>query len=246
MDEILKAFSGIDLPLFFEKWMSAIMNPGRFLSQDFVPTDEQLADGLQFYLMVVAVSVLIYGLIAIFVERGSLAIKGRMLANGLLGMISFFVIAMVVHIPLWLLGGKAAFSGTLLTYIYAGTPYGPLVSVGQWVLVSGMPPRLRRYALNPSTAKEAGKIAAQDPETDKITFFAGCFIVLGFTGWAIFLTFRWLSFVHDLHGWRYAFAIILCVLISAPVGAIIKRMGSIPYDVHPVVDAVSDAGVGDT
>jgi hypothetical protein len=45
--------------------------------------------------------------------------------------------------------------------------------------------------------------------------------------WATFQTFRWLSFVHDLGGWRLAVAIVLWFLIAIPVGKISQSMASV-------------------
>jgi hypothetical protein len=245
MDEIPNFFQ-INFPFFFQKWIAAIVNPGQFLSRSFAPTDEQLADGLKFYLAVAAASLFIYGLITIFVERGSLAIKARMLANGLLGIILLFVAAMAAYFPIWLLGGKGSFSGTLLAYIYAGTPYAPLMAVASWIFVAGMPPRLRRYALNPATGQELGQIAAQDPDTDKVTFYIGSLIVTGLVVWSLYLVIRWLSFVQDLGGWRLAVAIILWFAILFPINLIFRRMASLMYDDSKGAYAVQDGGGDDT
>jgi Yip1 domain len=240
MEDILKIFVN-SLPQYFDLWMSAISDPGHFLKQGFRPTNAEITEGLKFYLAVMAASLIVFGLITIFVEQGSLAIKAKMLANGLLGIVFLFVAAIVIHFPIWLLGGAGTFYGTLLAYIYAGTPYAPLIAIAQWVLVAGMPPRLRRYALNPATAQVAGQVAGQDPETDKVTFFIGSLIVLGLTGWTIYLTFRWLSIVHDMSFWRFAFVIVIWFVISIPVGLIFKRMASLIYDAPAAAGATQDS-----
>ncbi len=211
-------------------WLAAFTDPLQFLSSAFTPSSEQVIEALEFYLKVVAASLVIYGLVTVFAERGSLAVKAKMLANGLLGIVFLFVVAMVVHIPFWLLGGKASFLGTLLTYIYAAAPYAPLMAIAQWILVAGMPADLRRYALNPATAQRAGQVASQDPDTDKFTYFLGCLMVLGLLGWSLFVTFRALGYVHDVGGWWLALAIVLSFLIAIPVGVLNRRMASLIYD----------------
>jgi hypothetical protein len=235
-----------NFPIFFEKWLSAITNPGQFLSKSFAPTDQQLADALKFYVVVASVSLLIYGLITFFAERGSLAIKARMLATSLLVIIFFFVGAMAAHIPMWLLGGKGSFSGTLLAYIYAAVPYAPLVAIATWIQVAGMPPRFRRYAFDPAAAQKLGPIVAKDPETDKITFFIGFLILVGLIVWSLFLVIRWLSFVHDLGGWRFTVAVVFLFVISYPIGRISQRMTSMINGEPEMADGAGDSAGGDT
>jgi hypothetical protein len=208
----------------FETWLAALTNPAQFLSQPFAPSPDEFTAGIEFYLHVLVASVAIYGLIIVFIERGSLAIKARMLANALLGAIMLFVIAAVMHFPFWVLGGQATFAGTLLTNIYAGTPYGPLTAIGMLVFIAGMPAELRRLAINPATAKQASQIASKDPQTDKFTFFAGSAIIVGLMFWTLFVTFRYLSYSHDVHGWRLAVAILACLIISVPLNKISQRM----------------------
>jgi hypothetical protein len=87
-----------------------------------------------------------------------------------------------------------------------------------------MPAHLRRYAINPATAQRAGALAGQDPETDKITFFTGCFLVLGLMVWTLVVSFRCLGFSHDLSGWPFAIAIVLSLLISIPLGKISQSL----------------------
>jgi len=38
------------------------------------------------------------------------------------------------------------------------------------------------------------------------------------------VTFRYLSFSHDVHGWRLAVAILACLIISVPLNKISQRM----------------------
>jgi len=178
-------------------------------------------------------SLLIFGLITFFVERGSFAVKAKMIASGLLGMIFFFVFAMAIHFPFWLLGGKSTFMGTCLAYIYAAAPYVPLLAFANWVMVAGMPSHLRRFALNPATAQIAGQLAGKDSETDKGTFLIGCLLVLGLVMWSLFVTFRTVAFVHDLGGWSLAGAVVLSLVVAGPIGAVNKRMTMLMFDDMP-------------
>jgi hypothetical protein len=223
------------LPQFLEQWISVLMNPSQFLSKDFAPTNEQFIDGLGFFLKVLLAQVGIFVFLTLFVGPAAHGLKARMIANGLFGVFSLFAAAMVVHIPFWLIGGKASFQGTLLTYIYVAGVYSPLVAVALWIQVAGMPLKLRPYALNPATAQKAGQMAALDPETDKVTYFIGCLITLGLIVWIIFLVFRWLGFVHDLRGWSLAIAVLVSFAFLIPIGLIENRVASMilePVDVH--------------
>jgi hypothetical protein len=240
MDEILKYALTLDLQGLFEKWLAAIKDPGQFLNKGFAPTEQQVIDAFKFYLAVISVSLIIFGLISLFVERGPLGIKAKMVANGLLGIISLLVTAAAAYFPFWLLGGKATFSGTLLAYIYASVPYGPLIAIGQWIFVAGMPAHLRPYALNAATSYEAGKIAASHPDADKMTLYTGTLIGLALFLWAFYLAAWALGLVHDVGGWRLAIALILWLVISMPVGAIFNRMAALMYGTPQAAQAAAE------
>jgi hypothetical protein len=230
MFDLLKMIDVRQIQQDVEAWLAAIADPRQFLAPAYEPSKEQFVDGLEFYFKIVAVSLVIYGLVALFVGRGSVGVKAKIVANAVLGLIFFFVVAMAVHVPFWLLDGKASFLGTCLAYIYGGVPYAPFMAIAQWVMVSGMPPGLRRFALNPATAQEAGQIAGTHADTDKATFFFGSLLALGVMIWSTIVAFRSLSFVHDLGGWSLALAIFLSFIVSIPIGALAKRMGSIPFE----------------
>ena len=106
----------------------------------------------------------------------------------------------------------------------------PFLAIAQWIMVSGMPPGLRRYALNPTTAQQAGHAAATHPDTAKGIFFMGSFIVLGLVLCTSIVSFRCLGFVHDLGGWWFALAIVLSLIVSVPISAVVKRMASLPFE----------------
>ncbi|MEA2811233.1 MAG: hypothetical protein QOJ17_5374 [Rhodospirillaceae bacterium] len=215
---------GLGYDKVFETWLSALDDPYQFLRPAFVPTHDEVAAGAEFYLKLLAVSLAMYVVIALFTGQGSLASKAKMFANGILGIALFLVTAAATHVPFWLLGGKSTFLGTCLTYIYAAGPYGPLMTFATCIMIAGMPAHLRRYAINPATAQRAGALAGQDPETDKITFFTGCFLVLGLMVWTLVVSFRCLGFSHDLSGWPFAIAIVLSLLISIPLGKISQSL----------------------
>ena len=156
-----------------------------------------------------------------------------MLAQGVLTLVQFFVIAMAVHLPFWLLGGKASFLGTCMAYIYGGGPYILIIAFAQWIMISAMPAELRRIGLNPVTAERAGAIAVRHPETQKFMFFVGMLIVLGVLIYTVFVTFRCLSFVHDLGGWRLGLTFVLSAVISFPIRKIFAQMSSLMHDAPP-------------
>jgi Yip1-like protein len=233
MYDLVKMLDARQIQQDVETWLAAISDPQQFLAPAYQPTKEQFVVGLEFYFKIVLVSLIIYALVALFVGRGSVGVRAKMLANALLGLIFFFVVAMAVHLPFWFLNGKASFLGTCLAYIYGGVPYAPFMAIAQWVMVSGMPPSLRKYALNPGTAQEAGQIAGTHPETDKATFFFGSLLALGVMIWSTVSAFRSLSFVHDLGGWSLAGAIVISIILSMPIGALAKRMSAIPFEDEP-------------
>jgi hypothetical protein len=103
------------------------------------------------------------------------------------------------------------------------------MAIAQWIMVAGMPSPLRRYAFNPATAREAAQVAARDPETDKLTYFIGVLFSLGLMGWGLYVTFRSLSFVHDVAGWSLAIAIVVSGVILAPISVVNRRMASMIF-----------------
>jgi hypothetical protein len=208
----------------FETWVSALADPFQFLRPAFAPTHAEVAAGAEFYLKLLAVSLAMYLVIVLFAGQGSLASKAKMFANAILGIALFLTTAAATHVPFWLLGGKSTFLGTCLTYVYAAGPYGPLMTFATCIMIAGMPARLRRYAINPATAQRAGAIAGQDPETDKITYFIGCFLVLGLMLWSLVVSFRCLGFSHELSGWPFAIAVVLSFLIWIPIGRISQSL----------------------
>jgi len=230
MFEFLRFFDPQQIRQDFEAWLAALSDPKQFLRPAFEPTTDQFVAGFEFYLKVIVVSLAVYALVALFSTRDPIGVKFKMLASGLLGIIFFFVVAAAVHVPFWLLGGKASFLGTCMAYIYAASPLAPLMAVSQWILVAGMPARLRRYALNPATATAAAQLAGQDEETDKFTFYFGSLLGLVLLVWLIVMTFRSMSFVHDLGGWSLAFAILLSWIVSIPLGLLNQRMASHIYE----------------
>ena len=229
MIEMAVLFLEVDLPVYFEKWMRAISNPDQFLGRAFSPDAGLFHDALKFYVVITAATLVISGLMVVLARSRSVAIKAQMLAIGLLNLAFLFVGSAVAYFPMWLMGGKATFSGTLLSNIYSGGAYSPLLAGAQWILVAGIAPRWRHYILSPATAAAAVPYALADRDTDKVTYFVGSLIVLCLLGWAAYTTIRSLGFVHDLGGWRFVVAIILWLVISAPVFAIWKRITSMCY-----------------
>jgi len=205
-------------------WLSALADPHQLLAPAFEPSQPQIVAAFEFLAKLLLVALLVYAIVTAFYGRGSISLKIKMLAHAFLGIVTFFVIAMVVHVPFALLGGKASFAGTCLAYIYGASVYTPFLAICQWIQVAGMSPALRPYGLNPATASQAGQAAMEDPETDKFTFLLGSILALGLTVWILIVNFRALGFVHDLSGWRFWLAVPLSILAAAPVGMVIKRV----------------------
>jgi hypothetical protein len=104
------------------------------------------------------------------------------------------------------------------------------MAVGQWIMVSSMPTKLRPYALNPTTAGSAAQVALNDPETDKMTFGVGIAVAWVLMAWTTIVTFRCLGFVHDLGGWRFAVAILFSILLTVPISTVTMRMASLLHE----------------
>jgi hypothetical protein len=208
------------------KWMDAISNPWQFMGQAFQPGSEQVYDGLEFYLTMLLVTFVPYAPVA-FSQKGEMGDKMRVATNAILGLVSSAVLAMTWHFSFWLVGGQASFGGTYLAYVWAVSPYLPLMTLASLVAVAGLPPHLRRYALNPSTAQEALKRVNEDPRTSMGLVAVGSLGALAVLGWSIIMLLRCFCFVHDVSGWRLVGAILLSVVLAAPVGRVLKGLSSL-------------------
>jgi hypothetical protein len=206
---------------YFDKWMSAITDPDQLLTRSFKPSNADFDAGLEFFFAVLVVTVLILGALSFFAAGAAAASKLKMFASALVGIVTLFACAAAVYFPFVLLGGSSNFHGTLLTYIYATVPYGPLSALAACIRIGGMPHELRAPALSPATAKQTVQKAWSHPETDKFVYVVGSLITLGLLAWSTYVAFRCLSYAHDLHSWRLAVAIALSFVVFALVGRIL-------------------------
>jgi hypothetical protein len=210
----------------FERWRQAVLNPEQFLQPAFQPTEDQLSDGLEFYLIMFIVSFIFVAPLAL-AAKGEVANKTKIAINGALGLLFTGLVAMPWYAAFWLLGGNGSFSGTLLAYIYAATPYLPPTAFCGLIVFAGLPTRLRAYALNPATAQLAMKSAAEDPSTSKGMLGLGSLGTLGLIIWSVIVIFRSFSFVHGVTGWKLAGAILLSMVFAAPVSAVLRKVATL-------------------
>jgi hypothetical protein len=232
---------------FLTNWYSALLNPELFLGEGFDPPRDLVFAGIEFYAKILVVSLLISWIVIYFAERGSSAHKVKVLASAVLGIVFLLVATMAMHVAFWLPGGESKIGGTFLTYIYAMAAYSPIFPICTWIMVAGMPAPLRSYAFNPGTARNAGRLAMQDPQTDKFAFFAGGFLATTLLFWTFFVTFRCLGFVHGLHGWSFFVAIVLSLLLLTGLGRLNNTMVRIMFgDPADAVRDDSGSGAGTT
>jgi hypothetical protein len=177
MLDITQLLDGPQVKAFLEAWLAALLKPNQFMKT--APEWNLFLEGFEFYLRIMILALAIYMVMALISGRGSIAKRFGMLAVGLMNIYMFVASSAAAHLPFWFLGGKATFIGTCMVYIYGIAPYIPLIVIGQWVQISGMPGRLRRYALNPSTASGAASLAQHDPDTSKLSYYSGWLITTG-------------------------------------------------------------------
>lgn len=200
------------------KWAQSISDPKQFLSQAFQPTDDQLLSGLEFYFGIIAISLLLYAPFVLGSSKGELSDKVQLVASSFVNLFFGAVLAMSWHFAFWLLGGASNFSGTYLAYVYGGAPFVPLITLSSLIIFGALPPNLRQYALNPTTAQKAMKAGIADPRTSNTKIILGTLLTLGFTAWSIVVQFRCMSFAQNVRGWRLVLVIVLILPISMLVG----------------------------
>jgi Yip1 domain len=208
-------------------WAQAISDPQQFLSPSFQPTDEQITRGLEFYFAMIAVSLLLYAPFVLGSHKSELGDKAGLAASAFVGLFSTALLAMSWHFAFWLLGGASTFSGTYLAYVYAGSPFTPLITFSSLIIFGALPPDLRRYAINPTTAQKGMVRAWADPRTNKILFLLGTLLGLVFIVWSLIVMFRCMSFVQNVGGLGLVGAIVLILLITAVVGYVLKAVQSV-------------------
>jgi hypothetical protein len=204
-------------------WARAISAPKSLLQSHFVPDDVLIANGLRFYLIMLAVSMVFY--LAIALRHGTeFGAKVRLAANGLTSLLTTALVAAIWHLPFHWFGGKGSFGGTFLAIVYGSSPYSPITSLLAMLMLAGLPEQLRDRAMNPATAGMAIQEAFNDPNTSKGTYVFGCmFTWLGlFISWVV--TLNCMAYVHDVHGMKLVLAILLSFVLSMPVGLFIQKI----------------------
>lgn len=210
--------------LIVKTWAQAISNPKQFIFP--YPPAEAVVTAMEFYAVLVLLSILL-GAPVVVAQKGDLADKTRLAANGVFSVISMSAIALTWHISFWAFGGKSSFSGTFLAYVYAGSPYVPLTALATWIVASAYPKRLLVYWVVPGMAHQAMKEAKDDPNLSRGMVALGCFSTSGILIWSLIVMLRCMSYVHALTGWRRVGAVLSSVLIAIPVAAVLRRMGTL-------------------
>ena len=210
---------------FIETWIQSISNPKQFLGPDFDPSREVLMDGLEFFLAMLAASIILSAPVA-FAQKD---LKVKAAVNAVVGLLASAAVAIVWHFPFWLLGGKASFSGSYLAYVYASSPYMPIFTFAGLITLAGLPPRLRPLAMNPATAQPAIQLALaeNDEQTSKHLVLLGGLLSLAVMIWSFIILFSCFRLVHGLGGWRLAVATVLSFALAIPVSLVFQKLAPI-------------------
>jgi len=208
-----------------QNWADAISDPVRKIEKA-RPWDEHIGEGLLFFLAMVTLSTVLSAPIA-FQQRGDFGDKVRPAFSAVFGLMTSAILAASWYFPFVWLGGRGNFAGSYLAYCYGYSTYMPLTAFALLILAAGLPRELRKLATNPATAQKAFALAQNNPETSNGSIALGCGATYLVTLWATFVTFRNLGVVHELRGWRLAGAILLSLLISAPIGLVLKRINTL-------------------
>ena len=213
-------------------WSQSLLSPKEFVAPAFHPEHSQIVEGLEFVIAMMLGALILYLPLAL-TEKGDFAEKAKLATNATLGVISSAACAMSLHFAFWMLGGEASFAGTYLAYAYGMGPYLPLIAFATLLMVSGLAPPFRRPALNPFTAQTAMKSGIEDPHTSRGVVLIGSLAMLGLLGWSIIVFFRSLSLVHSITGWALGGAVLVSLVLMAPVGFVFKRMATLVVDPAP-------------
>jgi hypothetical protein len=209
-------------------WAQAISAPKSYLQPHFIPGEVLIAEGLKFYLTMLAISMVFY--LAIALRHGSeFGAKVRLAANGVSSLLTTALVAMIWHLPFHWFGGKGSFGGTFLAVVYGSAPYAPITTLLVILMLAGLPERLRHGAMNPTTAGAATQEAMNDPNTSKGTFFSGCLLMfLGvLVSWIV--TLNCVAYVQDVHGLKLVVAILLSLILSVPVGFFFQKISAVLF-----------------
>jgi hypothetical protein len=209
----------------FEHWRQAVTNPEQYLKPGFQPTEEQLFNGLDFFFAMLLLSLVIYAPLGAK-KQGDFTDKSKVAINAVLGLLFAGAVANAWYFAFWLLGGTASFSGTFLAYVYAASPFVPIMALASLIIARGLPPHLQHLAVNPKTARDAFKQAKDDPRTSQGMVGLGGIAWWGVLGWSACVLLRCFSFIHEVGGWKFVGAIALSalsvVVIAGLVGPILQ------------------------
>ncbi len=207
-------------------WAQAISAPKSLLQPRFMPSDAQIAEGLKFYLTMLAISMVFY--LAIALRHGSeFGAKVRLVANGLSSLLMTALTAMIWHLPFHWFSGEGSFGGTFLAVVYGSSPYAPINTFMAMLMLAGLPEQFWHGAMNPATAGPTMQQAIEDPNTSKATFFSGCmFTWVGvLIAWVV--TLNCMAYVHDVHGWKFVVAVLISLVLSLPVGFFLQKINAV-------------------
>jgi hypothetical protein len=205
------------------KWAVAISDPTSYLQPHFLPDDALIAQGLTFYLSMTSLSLMFYLVLALG-HQGELSTKVKMIANGLFGIISSGIVAMVWFLPFRWFGGNSNLAGTYLAMAYGSGPYIPLISLCSLLAFSGYPARVRPFAINPATAQQAYTLAQGDPNTSTGTIISGCLLLGVVSIVSSIMTLKCMAYVHMVHGWRLTGAVVLSLVMFMPVSMALQKI----------------------
>jgi hypothetical protein len=198
------------------QWAQAISAPRSELQPRFMPDAALIATGLQFYLVMLAISLFFYLALALG-HASEFGAKVRFGANAVSNLLFTAAIALVWHLPFHWLGGKSSLGGTFLAMAYGSAPYMPINSLFAMMMIAGLPERFRQRAINPATATAAIQEGLADPASSKGTVYSGClFTYLGLFV-SLVVTLRCMTYVQDIGGLRLFTAIVLSLIVAFPV-----------------------------
>lgn len=222
-----------------KEWADAISDPLQKLAAS-APPEKHITEGLTLLLAMVALAAILGAPVALQ-HKGGLGEKAGTAFNAVFSLITTAIIAAVWHWPFKLLGGHATFAGSYLAYCYGAAPYVPLITFAGLITAAGLPRKLRPFATNPATAQKAFPIAWSHPEASKPVIVLGTVATWIVLVWSTVVVFRAFRFEHDIHGWRYGLAVVICLIIAAPIGHVLLKMMGL-FIPPPAMDALTPDG----
>jgi Mg-chelatase subunit ChlD len=227
----------------------ALSEPKQFLSEAYNPGQEALLDAIEFHLSLLVIGITIFAFLAAKKKGGDFAQKSNLVLNAVVNLVMTAALALVWHVVYRALGGSASLEGTYCAYVYAAGPYIALSVLATLIVVASLPPHLQHLALSPATAATAFEKAKGHPKTSHVTLFFGLLAVLGVPIVSIVKVLDCYSYVHEISGWKCVLAVVLSLIVGAPVVPLLKRLALLFGDdeqadaEQPSSPAVSPAAV---